>query len=223
MNNYSRHFIFFALLMPGHLLLGSKYWCPKGHFNLNQHNFFQKLARDVKPKYALETGFCTGRSASSLLEAAQLKTFISIDINLDYIKPEGRIFAQLLQKDFPEFKLIEGDSKVVLTNDFFAENFPHGIDWVTVDGDHSYAGCLHDLEVSSAYVSEHGIIIIDDYRSSGPDGVSIPHVTSAVDYFCKHHKEFKITVWNHRGKGFAILTRCETQDTIINRVTSSSD
>ncbi len=200
--------IYLLLFFTINLISASPYWCARGHFNLNQKNFLQELARQVKPKYALETGFCTGRSASSLLEAVpDLELFISVDIDLDYLKPEGRIFADLIQKNFDQFKVIEGNSRTILTKEFFEECFPNGLDWVTVDGDHSYEGCYQDLEQVSPYVNSAGVVIIDDYRSGPPDGINLVQVTNAVDCFCSNHPEFTKERWNVRGKGFAILRK----------------
>ena len=50
----------------------------------------KELITKIKPKYALETGFCTGRSTSVVLtNATDLKKMISIDINFDYMR-KGR-------------------------------------------------------------------------------------------------------------------------------------
>jgi predicted O-methyltransferase YrrM len=185
-----------------------KYWCARGHFNIDQADFFKKLSEIVKPKFIIETGFCTGRSAASLLTSNKnISKFISIDIDLNYMQPEGKIYASLLMKEFPNFFIIEEDSSKVLNDEFFKNNFPNGIDWATIDGDHSYEGCSRDLTKVSIFLNYNGIIIIDDYKSGPPNGVTITTVTNAVNDFAKQNPNFYKIEWNKKGKGFCIFTK----------------
>ena len=61
------------------------------------------------------------------------------------------------------------------SRDFFKQ-FDEQVDWVYVDADHSYEGCLHDLENSLRVVRPGGIIFGDDYTNK-------PGVRQAVDEF----------------------------------------
>jgi len=61
------------------------------------------------------------------------------------------------------------------SRDFFKQ-FNEQVDWVYVDADHSYEGCLHDLENSLRVVRPGGIIFGDDYTNK-------PGVRQAVDEF----------------------------------------
>ena len=182
------------------------FWCDKGHFNLDQAVFIKELVDKYNPEYVLETGFCTGRSTSTILiNAETLKKMISIDIDFDYIKPEGRIYKKILQDNFSNFFTIENSSASVLNDTFFKTEFPDGIDWFTVDGDHSYEGCLFDLNAAIKHMNKNGIIIIDDYKSGPPNGCSIPDVTKACDDFYKEHQYLEKQEWNCEGKGFCIF------------------
>jgi len=182
------------------------YWCAKGHFNLDQAELFKQLVKQHNPKYVLETGFCTGRSAYSILKNAEsLQKMMSIDINFDYIKPEGRTYRKLLTDAFPIFFTIEGSSSNLLNELFIKKEFPEGIDWFTVDGDHTYKGCLNDLEQVYKYMNKGGIIIVDDYKSGPPNGHSIPDVTNACDSFHTNHPEIIKEEWYKNGKGFCIF------------------
>lgn len=184
------------------------FWCKKGHFNLDQAIFFKEMVKEYEPEYVLETGFCTGRSASTILtNAKKLKKMISIDINFDYIKPEGRIYKKKLEDNFENFSTIENNSRKILNNNFFKKEFPFGIDWVTIDGDHSYSGCLFDLTSVVNHINKNGIIIIDDYKSGPPNGCSIPDVTRACDDFYKENQFLQKTEWNYKGKGFCIFKK----------------
>lgn len=62
--------------------------------------------------------------------------------------------------------------------DFF-ESFTGPCDWIYVDGDHSYEGCLYDLQQSYKLLkNKGGIIFGDDYTNK-------PGVRKAVDEFIK--------------------------------------
>ena len=184
----------------------SLFWCAKGHLNLDQANYIQELVKQIDPKSVLETGFCTGRSTYAVLSNANsLEKMISIDIDFNYIKPDGQHMRDLLTLRFPKLQTIEKSSKDVLTADFMRTEFPSGIDWATIDGDHTYSGCLFDLEAVYRYVNKGGLMIIDDYEAGPPNGTSIPEVTKACDDFHKSHPEISREKWNNRGKGFCVF------------------
>lgn len=186
----------------------NEFWCNRGHFNLDQALFFQEMIKEIKPKYILETGFCTGRSSSVILTNAKtLEKMISIDINFDYLKPEGRIYKKKLEDNFKNFFTIENNSSRVLNDNFFRKEFPFGIDWFTVDGDHTYDGCLFDLTSAVNYINKNGIIIVDDYKSGPPNGCSIPSVTKACDDFHNKNQYLEKTEWYYKGKGFCIFKK----------------
>ena len=77
-----------------------------------------------------------------------------------------------------------------MTSDEWFANKPEKLDWIYVDGDHGYEGCLADLENSLKVVKPGGLIMGDDYywpkASWGKEGV-----TNAVDRFCKRYMLFK--------------------------------
>ena len=184
------------------------FWCEKGHFNLDQAAFIKEMVEKHNPEYVLETGFCTGRSASAVLtNATKLKKMVSVDIDLDYKKPDGRIYQKKLQDAFPSFSTIETSSRELFNETFFKEEFPHGIDWFTVDGDHSYDGCLFDLTSVVDHMNKNGIIVIDDYKSGPPNGCVFKRVTKACDDFHEKNKYLEKAEWNCKGKGFCIFRK----------------
>ena len=185
------------------------HWCQRGHFNNHQADKFRELLAATKPRYALEIGFCTGRSAACVLHHAtpRLRKLVSIDIDLDY-KPQGRLMAEQLQQSFPQLRVIEGNSRKVLTEEFFSENFPKGVDFALVDGDHTYQGCTADLMAVSRHLRDGGVIVIDDYGSGPPHGVHIEAVDRSVnDFISNSGQVFSMEKWNNFGKGFCILRK----------------
>ena len=126
-------------------------------------------------------------------------------ISIDIIFVEDR--RELLEENFSSFEGIESDSKVVLTEDFFELNYPDGIDYCLVDGDHSYSGCFIDLVNIFPKMKKGGLILIDDYESGPPEGCNIPEVTNACDDFYEVKKEnLSREKWNKDGKGFCLFT-----------------
>ena len=77
-----------------------------------------------------------------------------------------------------------------MTSDkFFNTYFPTKntkLDWIYVDGDHSYEGCLRDLENSLLVVKEGGHILGDDFGWPNAKWFK-PGVTKAVKEFINNH------------------------------------
>ena len=186
-----------------------KFWPSKGHYNLDQYYFVSDLLEDKNIEYALETGFCTGRSALSVLNnSSNLKKMTSIDIDLDYANLGGRKMSKILSENFSCFSVIESDSRKQFNTNFLEENYPDGIDYALVDGDHSYSGCIFDLEKIVPHVNKGGIVLVDDYKSGPPNGYSLPEVTKACDDFYEKNKDIVVkNEWNKNGKGFCIFTK----------------
>ncbi len=184
-------------------------WCRHGHLNHDQADKYAELCEQLKPRNVLETGFCTGRSAACVLHSSQdLQKMISIDINLDYKAPHGRRMVTLLRELFPIWAVIENSSRVILTPEFFQREFPQGIDLATIDGDHTYDGCMFDLETVAPQLTQHGVMVVDDYRSGPPNGFRIKSVTKSVDDFLRNYKgDFVGERWHKKGKGFCVIRR----------------
>lgn len=184
-------------------------WCRRGHLNHDQADKYAEICEQVKPRNVLETGFCTGRSAACVLHGSlKLERMISIDINLDYKAPHGRRMAALLKGKFPAWDVIENSSRIILSPEFFQREFPQGIDLATIDGDHTYDGCMFDLEAVAPYMTPHGVMVVDDYRSGPPNGTRIESVTRSVDDFlARHGSDFVGERWHKKGKGFCIIRR----------------
>jgi len=72
------------------------------------------------------------------------------------------------------------------TSDEFFEQFTdEELDWIYLDGSHSYEGVLADLENSLKIVKSGGMILGDDYKWGARFGK--PGVTKAVKEFVKKH------------------------------------
>ena len=82
-----------------------------------------------------------------------------------------------------------------MTSDRWFEQFQNYmldfLDWIYIDGDHSYEGCLRDLENSLKVVRQGGLILGDDYGWPNAKWFK-PGVTKAVDEFINKHKFTKM-------------------------------
>ena len=209
-------------------------WCKeKGCLTIKQSDKLRDLIDEIKPKYVVETGFFTGRSASTMLYYNKdLIKMISFEIRLEpYSEKENweinyeKKMADLLRDKYKNFNIVLGDTNKTLSTKYIKEKFPNGIDWATIDGDHSYEGCLYDLQTLSPHINKNGIIIIDDY-DSGINNIDldvndfmknyenyskgiIPSVDKAVDFFYKKNQNyFKKDIWrSNYGEVFCILKR----------------
>ena len=86
--------------------------------------------------------------------------------------------ANFLKKFKQQVTLFEGDSKNNLNKVPLQE-----IDYVFLDGGHSYNTVISDLTILLQGLKKNSIILCDDYA----DHFSIPEVKSAIDDFTKQH------------------------------------
>ena len=69
---------------------------------------------------------------------------------------------------------------------WFTENKDLKLDWIYIDGDHSYEGCLADLEAALPMIKKGGMILGDDYGWPNSKYQKVG-VTKAVNEFRKKH------------------------------------
>jgi len=94
-----------------------------------------------------------------------------------------RVFAEVKSR-FRTYKEVEICR--MTSDDWFEKYGDVELDWIYIDGDHSYEGCFKDLENSLKIVKPGGIILGDDYGWPNAKW-SKPGVTKAVDEFINKH------------------------------------
>ena len=182
------------------------YWWPVGHFNFDQRDYFIEMLGKLNPDNVLEIGFASGRSCVTALVAAQPSRMVSVEIDLDSVQPSARKHAQLLEADFPNLKIIEGNSDTILNEQFFNNYFADGVDFAFVDGGHSYEDAKTDCENVYPHLNQGGMMVVDDYMSGPPNGCELATVTAAVNDFATENS-LLLQAWNVKGKGFAIFAK----------------
>jgi hypothetical protein len=160
--------------------------------NINHYIQYYKnkyeVAAKIKPKVILEIGVRAGYSAMVFLMACPKARYIGYDNNagkhsgakgLKYSDWAKDILSGYDVKMWPSF-----DTQKVLS-------LPDKGDFVHVDGDHSFGGCLHDLYL--AVDSGAKWILVDDYSY-------IKDVKKAVDRFLADNNFKHKFIFDMRGQ-----------------------
>ena len=193
-----------------------KYWRKTSLKQKNIGDFFLKEISLSKPKNFLEIGIFQGVSARNICELLHKIhkddfKYIGVDIfefdetkknetipNINfknslkqfyyrYIKREKPHSLESVQNLLKKFKknieIFKGDSKSILPKIDLSE-----INYVFLDGGHSYETVINDLNNCKIVVENNGVILCDDYDLSYAPGVK-----KAIDEFvAKEQYDIKI-------------------------------
>ena len=150
----------------------------EGHLGLNEGRLLFKITKSLKNNSVIiEIGAFKGKSTCFIAEGIGSKNcdFFSIDTWHNDTMQEGRedVFAEFLANIKPYRDKIEplrGYSYEV------RKNWPQErkIDFLWIDGDHSYAGVKRDIQDWLPLVKKNSFICFHDYRDA-------PGVKKAVD------------------------------------------
>ena len=77
------------------------------------------------------------------------------------------------------------------TSDEWFKHFNEELDWIYIDGDHSYEGCYRDLE--NALKITKDIIFCDDYKVAHHEGVRF-----AIDDFCINNNLVPVPLYGNQ-------------------------
>ena len=127
------------------------------------YNYYYSYGKYFSAKNILEIGVRYGYSLISIVKGAQeFKSFanaVGID-NQSYEKGSERVAYENIKSVTDKFKLINADSQKI--TDLRKSVGDMRFDLIHVDGDHSYKGCLHDLNITKEMLTDNGVIVIDD-------------------------------------------------------------
>jgi predicted O-methyltransferase YrrM len=131
------------------------------------------LVKEEQPRSVLEIGTAKGGSLyvwSRYLD--DLDTIISVDLpgggfGGGYDERKTRIFEKFAAST--EMDFIRDDSHRTSTYEKVAELVDDGIDFLFIDGDHTYDGVKQDFEMYRELVSEGGIIALHDIATHPDD------------------------------------------------------
>lgn len=147
----------------------------------------------------VEIGVWKGHNAALLLEAVRTLTLYCVDpwesggdhVTMPTVTPET--FAQAKKEFLSLTKKFAGRCRMMpFTSREASEQLADGsLDFVFIDGDHTYVSASQDIALWYPKVRSGGMISGHDYRWIG-EGVKMPEVKRAVDEFAGDH-EYVIT------------------------------
>jgi len=148
-----------------------------------------EIAKFLQPKTICEIGVRAGYSAFSFLSAVPKAKYTGIEI--DGNKHGGiKGFINHAEKILKHF-----DIEIIITDSQQLKKLPGQYDLIHIDGDHSYQGCKHDLELS---LHAGKYILVDDYDL-------IPDVRGACEAFKILHPELKYRYISGRHGGNLLI------------------
>ena len=193
-----------------------KYWRKTSLKQKNIGDFFLKEIFLSKPKNFLEIGIFQGVTARNICELLYKIhkddfRYIGVDIfefdeakknrvvpDINFKNPLKQFYYRYIKREHPyslesvqtllkKFKknieIFKGDSKNILPKIDLSE-----INYVFLDGDHSYEAVINDLNNCKIIVENNGVILCDDYDLSYAPGVK-----KAIDEFVtKEQYDIKI-------------------------------
>jgi|GEM_PF-3539141 len=140
-----------------------------------QYQIKHDIALELNPKSILEIGVRAGYSAFAFLSACPTARYVGLDAENNKHGGQGgpwTPWAVEILKPY-DARIEIGDTQKMTELARFG-----GFELIHVDGDHTTAGCLHDLEMALEVLLPGGAILVDDYRYIGS-------VRKAVDAFAK--------------------------------------
>lgn len=127
----------------------------------NQYDWYYALSESLKPNRYLEIGVYAGYSAIVTFFGNKELESMHLYDNSSYGAKLSDAIETIEKAGFVgEIFSLDCDTQSI--NELDIGNVDYKFDFIHVDGDHSYKGALHDLELVLPLLSENGIIVVDD-------------------------------------------------------------
>ena len=192
----------------------------------------QKLVASKKPQVIVEIGSANGGTIPRWLFIEGVRTVVSVDLpggKFGGVSAEEKEIIRSECEEYAtahgfEFHQILGDSHEKSTVNKLEESLlGRQIDFLFIDGDHSYAGVLNDFAMYSGMVKEGGLIAFHDilnskfHKKSGSYVQALWHrlkkMFASVEFITDDKEEYKrIMPWSYpSGFGGIGVIRYEKQ------------
>jgi len=169
-----------------------------------------KVLAKRKPKYILEIGTAGGGTLFLFAKVSSLDALIiSVDLpggRFGGGYPEWRVpFYESFSMHRQKIRLIRGNSHAIITLNMIEEILEgHRLDFLFIDGDHTYSGVEKDFEMYRGLVRKDGMIAFHDIVPGSPEYVGgVPRFWDEI----KHNFTYTELVkdWEQGGCGIGVI------------------
>jgi hypothetical protein len=188
------------------------------------YNIKREQLIELMPKEGItaELGVGRGNFSERICKLTKPKKHYCVDVFAVLDKTiQGKYFASQLEWDnryaAVQDKLSRYNVEFLRTLTYNIRNHvkPGTLDWVYVDGDHSYEGCQKDLQAVNDCVKQDGFILGHDYTDSK---YSAWGVVNAVNEFVEENNYYLTVVTQERFPSYLITKTAEKNEEILARV-----
>ena len=172
------------------------------------------MVSDLKPKTVLEIGTCHGGTLYLWCQVAdKAATVISLDLPGGHYgggyHPKREKLYGLFARGDQELHLLRGDSHADTSLEKVKSLLKgRGVDFLFIDGDHSYEGVKRDYQLYSPLVRQGGIIALHDIaKRKAETGIEVERFWGELKGAEKKTREFLNTRDNDRVIGIGIIER----------------
>lgn len=182
-----------------------------------------ELLKYIPQGICAEVGVATGRMSKIIVEKNNPIELYLIDAwkNFDLGYADGNMVSDKEQESrYQNVKFMFKDNKSVkIIRDYStkaAEKFENNFfDWVYIDADHSYQGCLNDLVSYDKKVKESGYIIGHDYTPPGGKTKKGFGVNQAVEEFVEKNNYILSCITNENKFASYLISKNELSHAAI--------
>jgi hypothetical protein len=191
------------------------------HFNIKREKLLELMPKDST---CAELGVGQGNFSKIILEIAKPKLHFCVDLwGPITANVQGTYYTdqetwnqryEEIQEEFKNYNVkFVRDMTYNITNYCDSKMF----DWVYVDGDHTYDGCMKDLQAVKSLVKDDGMILGHDYRPAWrkrPDW----GVVESVNDFVEENNYFLTVITKETFPSYLITKTKEKNDEILKKV-----
>ena len=139
--------------------------------NRTWNRYWEPFMRKYQCNYICELGVCKGANFYEMIKHGP-KLAVAVDSWIDdgvTSRNDGEYSQEVLDKQYEDFAMSTADKPFVkiyreYTFDAAAHFKDNYFDLIYIDADHSYEGCLRDIEDWYPKVRKGGFLLGDDYR-----------------------------------------------------------
>lgn len=165
------------------------------------YSWYRWAASIVQPDVVLEIGVRLGYSGWALGLPGRAGRFVGFD-NESYVAGSNLQALLFLKKRYRSVRLHAVDTQTIGSlRPFLGDLTPQ---LIHIDGDHSFAGCLHDLQLAHEVLPAGGAVLVDDASLQTAPG-------QACQAFLQQHPGYAAMTWNEAFsfRGHHLLVRLE--------------